>query len=131
MDSVSGKGATAVSFQVRPTVDMDLGLLSKEARPSEYRAWWTKFQAWISCSMQGVPPEGVPQSFLVRTFLSKLDSWWHNRLFPRVREETILEEILSMVEVELRVLFPVSRIRDLLFESIQKGGRVQAISSWN
>ena len=59
--------------------------LMKEVRPSELRAWRFKYDQWFRSSFQG----SVPLSLEVDTFLCFLDSWWLNRIQPKVRIQAI------------------------------------------
>ena len=83
----------------------------KEIRPSEIRAWELKYEKWFRCSLQGQPPAELE----VDTFLSLVDPWWPNRLQPKCEVETQVR-----VREEMRILYPISRRRDILFECRQK-----------
>ena len=99
--------------------NMEHTLLLKEVRPAELRSWEVKFDSWLSCSFQGTPPT----DFYVATFISKCDAWWVNRLLPKKQDNITMGDLRGFVREEMKVLYPVSCRRDILFESKQKGGQ--------
>ena len=94
-------------------------MLVKEVRAAELRAWEVKFDNWMRCSLQGT----APGDFAVNTFLSVCDTWWINRLLPKKKDSTILGDLTLIVRDKMKVLFPISKRRDLLFECRQKNGQ--------
>ena len=57
-----------------------------------------------------------------------LDSWWLNRIQPKVRKDTCIEDLWRSVAEEMKVMWPISRRREMLFECKQKQG--QAVSDF-
>ena len=104
---------------MKPEVQM------REVRPSEMRAWKYKFDQWFRSSFQG----SVPLSLEVDTFMCFLDSWWLNRIQPKVRKETCIEDLWRSVAEEMKVLWPISRRREMLFECKHKQGRPPVTST--
>ena len=49
----------------------DPGMITKDIRPWEFRAWIKKFKAFIVISTRGIPSHEI----YVKTFVSKCDSW--------------------------------------------------------
>ena len=90
---------------------MEPPLLLKEVRPAELRSWEVKFDSWLSCSLQGSPPS----DFYVATFISKRNPWGVNRLLPKKRDTTTLSDLRGFLREEMKVLYPVSHRRDILF----------------
>ena len=97
-------------------VHMQPSMLVKEVRPAELRAWEVKFDNWLKCSLQG----SAPDDFAVNTFLSLCDTWWINRLLPKKKDNSTFGDLRLIVRDEMKVLFPISKRRDLLFKSKQK-----------
>ena len=93
--------------------------LVKEIKPSELRTWKYKYDQWCSASFQGT----VPPEVEVNTFMCFLDSWWQSRLRPRMRKETCLEDLWKFVMEEMKVMWPISIRRELLFSCKQKQGQ--------
>jgi hypothetical protein len=91
----------------------------KEIKPSELRTWRYKYDQWASASFQGT----VPPEVEVNTFMCFLDSWWQSRLRPRMRKETCLEDVWRMVKEEMKVMWPISIRREMLFGCKQKSGQ--------
>ena len=67
------------AYTFKSMTHMTPPVLHREVRPSELRAWESKFDTWMSCSLQGTPLS----DFKVNTLLSLMDPWWHNRLLPK------------------------------------------------
>ena len=89
--------------------------LVKDVRPSELRSWKLKYDKWFRNSFQGTPLLKLE----VDSFLLFLDSWWMSRLQPRVKKDTNVEDLWKWVGEEMKVLYPISRRQDMLFESRQ------------
>ena len=91
--------------------------LVKEIKPAELRTWRFKYDQWTSASFQG----SVPPEVEVNTFLCYLDASWQSRLWPKMRRDTCLEDLWRWVVEEMRVKWPISICRELLFGCKQKG----------
>ena len=58
-------------------------MLVKDIKPSKMRTSIYKYGQWFRSSFQG----SVPLELQVDTFMCFLDSWWMNRLQPKLRRD--------------------------------------------
>ena len=49
-----------------------------------------------------------------------MDAWWLNCLLPKKKDNCTVKDMKGFLRDEMRILFPVLRCRDLLFECRQK-----------
>ena len=49
-----------------------------------------------------------------------MDSWWLNKLLPKQKDNSSLSDLRLVVREEMKILFPISKRRDLLFECKKK-----------
>ena len=99
---------------------MDFWTISKEIRPGEFHAWLRKYKDFVIMSTQGTPTREI----YTKNFTSKLDSLWSNRIQRLVGQDTGQEDLLVLVEKELKILFPISKRREVLFQCHQKQGQL-------
>ena len=83
------------------------------------RSWRYKYEQWFCSSFTGT----TPFELQVDTFLCFMDNWWLNRLRPKVRRDTCVEDLWMLVEEEMKIQWPISRRREMLFDCRQKRGQ--------
>ena len=92
LQSTKGQGEGDLP-RFHPMLPMDPRPIAKNIRPAEFRAWTSKFLAFIKVSTRGTPTREI----FVNTFMSKTDHWWFNCLNPHVTRETELRDLVTLL----------------------------------
>ena len=79
---VEAPTTTSAPFRFRPLEELSPGEISQDISPQEFEDWILGFEDYM---MTGTSDgDNIPDKFRVSYFMSKLDSWWKDRLRSEV-----------------------------------------------
>ena len=112
----------SASFRFQPLEELSLGKISQDISPQEFEDWIMGFEDYM---MTGTSDgDNIPDKFRVSYFMSKLDSWWKDRLRLEVDRTSSWETVVSKMHKVLLLTNPLFLRRVNTFALKQRGGQL-------
>ena len=112
----------STSSRFRPLEELSPGEISQDVGPQEFQDWLLGFEDYIMTGSQD--SDNIPDKFRVSYFMSKLDSWWRDRLRSEIDRDTPWDRVVAKMQEVLLATNPLFLRRVKTFALKQKGGQL-------